>query len=250
MQNIYDDPRFFAGYAALRESGLGLNEVLEQPALASLLPPSLAGLSVLDLGCGAGGFARAACSAGARAVVGLDPSERMLAVARSRTPAALPIQWLQQPVEALRPGLAPGAAPFNLVVSSLALHYVPDYADALARIASVMAPGARLAFSVEHPMCTALAAQQWHAGPDGQPQHWPVDGYRDEGARDTHWFIDGVRKYHRCTDTYVNGLLDAGLRLVRLLEPAPAADAIERRPDLALHRRSPPFLLLAADKPG
>ncbi len=40
-QNVYDDPVFFAGYNVLRERKAGLNEVLEQPAMQSLLPDVL-----------------------------------------------------------------------------------------------------------------------------------------------------------------------------------------------------------------
>jgi hypothetical protein len=32
-QNIYDDPSFFEGYEKLCRTAIGLNEVLEQPAL-------------------------------------------------------------------------------------------------------------------------------------------------------------------------------------------------------------------------
>src|SRR5215468_10172806 len=71
-QNIYDDPLFFAGYERLRRTAIGLNEVLEQPALRSMLPASLEDMRILDLGCGFGDFARKARSEGARAVVGID----------------------------------------------------------------------------------------------------------------------------------------------------------------------------------
>ena len=56
-QNIYDNPAFFAGYTALRDKESNLNNLLEQPAMADLLP-NLAGKSVLDLGCGCGGSCR------------------------------------------------------------------------------------------------------------------------------------------------------------------------------------------------
>lgn len=59
-QNIYDDPDFFAGYKQLRTQGTGLNDVLELPALLSLLPTTLKDLRVLYLGCGSGDFARKA----------------------------------------------------------------------------------------------------------------------------------------------------------------------------------------------
>jgi ubiquinone/menaquinone biosynthesis C-methylase UbiE len=87
MQNIYDDPRFFAGYRDLRDSGRGINEAIEQPALRGLLP-ALTGLDVLDLGCGDGELARWCLEHGAQRVVGVDLSQRMLALARERTPDA------------------------------------------------------------------------------------------------------------------------------------------------------------------
>ncbi len=245
IQNVYDDPAFFAGYARLRDSGAGLNEVLEQPALMRLLPPSLQGLRVLDLGCGFGDFARAARCGGAREVLALDVSQRMLAAARERTEDAA-IVYRQCAIEEL-PDEGPA---FDLVVSSLALHYVADHRGALARIAARMVPGARLAFSVEHPLCTALPQQQWLRDAQGRPLHWPVDRYQDEGPRRTHWFVDGVVKHHRTVQSWVDAVLDAGLRLVRLLEPAPLPEALARDPALQLHVRRPPFLLLAAERPA
>lgn len=243
-QNVYDDPVFFAGYAALRETESGLNAVLEQPALARLLPASLAGLRILDLGCGFGDFARAARAQGAASVLAVDVSEKMLAEARRRTddPA---IRYEQAAIETL----AVEEGVFDLAVSSLALHYVADYAGAVRRIAAALVPGGRFVFSVEHPMCTALGGGQWHRDAEGAELHWPVDYYGEEGRRDTRWFVDGVVKYHRTVATYVNGLIDAGLALARLEEPEADPAAAQARPELALQRRRPPFLLLAADKP-
>lgn len=241
-QNVYDDPQFYAGYAELRRSGSGLNEVLEHPALDRLLPP-LQGSRILDLGCGFGDFARTARARGAASVVGIDVSARMLAEARARTddPA---ITFRHVAIEAL----TPEDTPFDLVVSSLALHYVADYRGALRRIAALLVEGGHLVFSVEHPICTALPEQQWCRSADGAPRHWPVDRYRDEGPRATSWFIDGVTKYHRTVETYVNDLLDAGFGLNRLEEPAPLDDALARNAALELHRRRPPFLLIAATR--
>lgn len=52
-QNIYDDPCFFAAYSRLPRSQQGLDAAPEWAALHAMLPP-LAGLRVLDLGCGFG----------------------------------------------------------------------------------------------------------------------------------------------------------------------------------------------------
>jgi hypothetical protein len=112
-------------------------------------------------------------------------------------------------------------------------------------------PGAgRLAFSVEHPIFTANGTSDWFTGADGTRLHWPVDRYRDEGERRTKWFVDGVVKYHRSVESYVNALLDAGLILARLEEPEAELAALAEHPEWRDERRRPPFLLLAADRPG
>lgn len=161
----------------MRAAKTGLNQVLEQPALHRLLPP-LNGLRVLDIGCGAGDFARHARSRGASHVLGIDVSERMLELARAGTsdPA---IEYRRTTIETL-PSFP---VPFDLAVSSLALHYVEDYAGALARIAQAIRPGGHLVFSVEHPMMTALPEQSWQRDADGKALYWPIDNYAEEGVR-------------------------------------------------------------------
>jgi len=243
-QNIYDDPDFFAGYSKLPRSERGLGIVYEWAAFQRLLPVSLADKRVLDLGCGLGYFAREARERGARQVVGVDLSERMLDEARRRTTDP-GIVYVRDSLE----GFSAEPAAFDLVVSSLALHYIADYAGLVRRIATWLAPGGRLAVSVEHPIFAADGTSDWYKGPDGAALHWPVDRYRDEGERRTRWFVDGVVKYHRTVETYVNALLDAGLRLVRLEEPEAEAALLAEKPEWQQERRRPPFLLLAADRP-
>lgn len=63
--------------------------------------------------------------------------------------------------------------------------------------------------------------------------------YGEEGDRRTTWFIEGVIKYHRTTNTIISSLLDAGLVLTAVLEPSPTAVAIHDRPDLALRAQRP-----------
>jgi len=244
-QNIYDDPDFFAGYARLPRSELGLDAQLEWPAFQRMLPTSLEGKRVLDLGCGLGYFARMARARGAREVVAVDISERMLEDARSRG-ADAGILYLRANLEEFEPE----AAAFDLVTSSLALHYLADYPLIVRRVAAALMPGGRFVFSVEHPIYTALAGGGWNTDSDGKALHWKLDHYRDEGERRTHWFVDGVVKHHRTIETYVNTLLAAGLRLLRLEEPEAEAALLAVRPQLREERRRPPFLLLAAERPG
>ncbi len=243
-QNIYDDPHFFAGYMELRKNESGLNAALEEPAVSRLLPP-LRGLDVLDLGCGFGKFAAHCLGEGAASVHGVDISENMLAEARRQVndPRA---RFSRMPLEEFVP--SPSSA--DLVTASLCLHYVRDLSPVVSSVVRALRPGGTFVFSVEHPVCTCNARQDWIRDDEGSPLHWPVDFYRMESLRATSWFVDGVLKYHRTVETYVNTVLDAGLCLRRLLEPEPAAELIAARPDLATQRRRPPFLVIAADKPA
>jgi SAM-dependent methyltransferase len=242
-QNIYDDPDFFAGYARLPRSEHGLPAVFEWPAFQRLLPRSLEDKRVLDLGCGVGYLARELRARGVRSVMAVDISERMLEEARRRN-ADPGIAYVRASLETF----TADPESFDLVVSSLALHYIEDYPALVRRVASWLVPGGRFAFSVEHPIYTAQGSSQWHTGPDGAWLHWPVDRYRDEGERRTHWFVDGVVKYHRTVETYVKALLDAGLRLVRLEEPEAEPAMLAEKPEWQHERRRPPFLLIAADR--
>jgi len=242
-QNIYDDTAFFEGYKALRDADTGLNGALEVPALRRLLP-ELAGSHVLDLGCGFGEFARFARAQEAASVTGVDISARMLeeAVSRTSDPA---VTYERCPIEQYRP--APDS--FNLVVSSLALHYVEDYAGVVERVFAALKPGGRFLFSVEHPLCTAYPAG-WVRDEEGRRRYWPVDHYGEEGKRDTRWFVDGVIKYHRTVETYVNTLIRSGFLLEHLGEPGSTAEALKDRPTLEAECRRPPFLLLKALRPA
>jgi len=134
-QNIYDRPDFFEGYSRLGRSIEGLDGAPEWPALRAMLP-DIDGLSIVDLGCGFGWFCRWARLHGAREVLGLDLSERMLARARAA--------GSDEAVTYRRADLDELSLPkarFDLAYSSLALHYVSDAARLFATIHQALAPG-------------------------------------------------------------------------------------------------------------
>lgn len=232
-QNVYDDPAFFEGYQAMRSASGGFNEALEQPAMRALLP-AVRGLDIVDLGCGDGGLSRELAAAGAAGVLGVDPSARMLELARDRTSEAQ-VRYEQ----AFAERLALPESCVDLVVSSLALHYVVDLPALLARIASWLRPGGTFLASMEHPIVTAAPGRAAASG-------WVVADYVDEGPRHTRWYIDDVVKYHRSTASIVTAVLGAGLTLTALAEPAPTLPAVQERPDLLVHRQRPALLVVRA----
>jgi SAM-dependent methyltransferase len=240
-QNIYDDPRFFAEYSEMDRFKSGWGRAMEHDGFVELLG-DVSGLRVLDLGCGAGQLASYLADAGAAEVVGIDASERMLDVARARR-AHPRVSYLRGAMEDA--DFPPGA--FDLVVSSLALHYVRDYAGLVGRIARWLAPGGPLVFSTEHPIYTARASTDgWVTGPEGTRAAWALDHYAEEGRREHRWFVAGVRRYHRTISTLLNGLIDAGLAIERVVESAPSDAWLRDRPQDADERRRPMFLLIRA----
>jgi len=237
-QNTYDDPEFFAGYSQLERFGPGWTKALEHPSFMALLP-DVAGRRVLDLGCGAGQLAYHLAERGAAEVIAVDISERMLGLARAERSHPR-LRYLRMAIEQA----AFGPRRFDLVVSSLAIHYVADYHGLVQRIACWLGPGGILVYSTEHPVyLTRACSEGWVRNAAGQPLHWPVDAYADEGLREEHWFKDGVQKYHRTLSTLLNGLIDAGLAIDRVVEPVPDEAQLERRPEW-IHERRRPFCLL------
>lgn len=238
-QNIYDNADFFERYSQLPRSLDGLDGAPEWPVLRAMLP-DLRGLKVLDLGCGFGWFCRWAREQGAAEVVGVDVSEKMLARARADTPNPA-IAYRRADMEHLQ--LPP--ASFDLIYSSLALHYIERLSDLLAQVHRALVPGGRFVFSAEHPVFTAPAEPGWSMTAGGR-KTWALDDYLEEGPRSTDWLAKGVIKQHRTIATYLNMLLGLGFILTRVEEWGPTPEQIAAKPIWADERRRPPFLLVSS----
>jgi len=241
-QNIYDDQAFFEGYAQLSRSVHGLDGAPEWPALKAMLP-DVQGAKVVDLGCGYGWFCRSVREQGAAHVLGLDVSEKMLNKARSMTTDSA-IEYRREDLEHLQlPPLT-----YDLVYSSLTLHYLKNLPELFNQVYQSLVPGGRFVFSAEHPIFTAPAQPGWLHGKNGE-KTWPVDGYQREGERITNWFAEGVIKQHRTLSTYINALISSGLVITHLDEWGPSAEQLAAIPALHEETERPMMFLLSAQKP-
>jgi len=233
---------FFTKYSQMARSIGGLNAAGEWHAFREMIP-DLFGKRVLDLGCGFGWHCRYASEQRARSVVGIDLSEKMLERARAATSDPV-IEYRRLAIE----DIDFAAEEFDVVMSSLALHYVERFDIICRKVHQYLTHGGNFVFSVEHPIFTALAAQDWYYGPQGEKLHWPVDGYQNEGLRLARFLDDDVVKYHRTLASYVNALIEVGFRITKVSEPMPPREMLAENPEIRNELRRPMFLLIAAIK--
>lgn len=216
----YDEPTFFDKYAQMPRSQVGLSAAGEWPQMKRLLG-DLAGLDVLDLGCGYGWHCRYAAEQGAKRVLGVDASRAMLARAEAMNDSPR-VRFVLAALEAF----VPEAASFDAAISNLALHYVADLDAVYRKVYDALRPGGRFVMNIEHPTFTAGVNQTFVLDEQGRALYWPVDGYFAEGARATDFLGKRVVKQHHTMTTIVSGLLRAGFTLEALEEVRPTDEAI------------------------
>ncbi len=208
------------------------NADYERPAVLSLLP-DVAGMRVLDAGCGPGVYADILVDRGAR-VVGLDRSPTMVALARRRLGGRA--AFLQADLSDPLP-LAAGP-PFDLVLSSLTLHYVEDWRTPFREFRRLLRPGGWLIVSVGHPLADYDRFRR-------EANYFEIEPVEEA------WTGFGVPVrvafYRRSLAAMINPLLAAGFRLDRILEPRPTAAFQAKHPeDYELLNRRPAFVCLRA----
>lgn len=241
-ENKYDDEKFFQEYSRFPRSVDGLSAAGEWPELKKLLP-DLKDKRVLDIGCGFGWHCIYAAEQGAISVLGTDISEKMLAVAKEKTPFPN-VEYKRLAMEDIN--FAPDT--FDVVISSLAFHYTSDFEDICKRVGYCLTTGGDVVFSVEHPIFTARGTQDWIYNSNGEGVHWPVDNYFDEGKRDAIFLGEHVTKYHRTLTTYLNTLLQTGFLITEIVEPKPADHLLDSVQGMRDELRRPMMLLVSVKK--
>jgi len=179
------------------------------------------GLDVLELGCGGAQFALQLAARGAR-VTGLDNSEAQLAHARElQARAGLTFPLVHAPAEALP---FPDET-FDLVFNDFGATTFADPLPMVPEMARVLRRGGRFAFCHSSPLdwlCYDPAADSW-----GTKLLRPLFGlHREEDG-------DGTVVFNLSHGEWICLFTSCGLRIERLLEWAPAVDAVSTYRDEA-----------------
>lgn len=240
MREAWQDAEAVAEYVHSVRARAPVMQFIERPALWALVG-QVDGLDMVDLGCGPGDFARQCVGRGAASVVAVDSSAAMLRHAVS----AVGVRY----VEARMESLALPTSSADLVVSSMALHFLEDAGGVVRRAYDWLRPGGRLVFTVEHPLVTASTRAQWVQQGKASPA-WPVDSYLTEGPRTEARGDLAVARWHRPVARWVMWVLDAGFRLDALTEPAgsPEGWSAARGP-LEENAKRPRILGVRAERP-
>lgn len=213
----------------------------------------VAGLRVLDLGCGQGFFTRELARRGAR-VVGVDLSDRLLALAREHEERS-PLGIEYHRMSAAEVDRRWPAGSFDLATACMSLHDMADPGAALRAAFAVLRPGGRMVFSAPHPFSDA-PFREWERDEAGGKLALKVDRYFDTGPAVCHWNMPRLAyhwntPYWRRTLEETSALIaGAGFLVRRMYEPRPTPEQVERMPQLDDCSRLPYFLVFDTLKPG
>lgn len=192
---------FAQAYSSANEDNL-LNAWYERPAMLNLAG-EVDALRVLDAGCGSGPLASALGDRGA-IVSGFDLSPVMVDLARERLGHDADLR-----VADLGEQLPYADDAFDIVVCSLTMHYLKDWAGPLAELRRVLRPGGRLVLSVPHPVVYLFNYQE--------RDYFALTQYSEEfefagqSATLTYWH----RPLHAMTDAFT----EEGFRIAAVSEP-------------------------------
>jgi ubiquinone/menaquinone biosynthesis C-methylase UbiE len=203
---VADYDGFAAAYSASNENNL-FNAFYARPEMIRLAG-DVAGLEILDAGCGSGPLMKAL--RGKDAVVsGFDLSPAMVELARQRLGEDADVR-----VADLGAPLPYPDDTFDLVVASLSLHYVKDWNSALAELRRVLKPGGRLIVSIIHPTVYAIVYPE--------ADYFALTQYAEDYdfGEGTVW----MTYWHRPLQDVINTFITAGFGIKTVTEPPPAAN--------------------------
>ena len=199
-----------AGYTEWAPRYDGPNPAIEreEPIVRSLLsdiPPGVA----LDAACGTGRHAAILAALGHK-VTGVDTTEAMLAIARSKVPEAdFRIGQLD--------ALPVGDASMDVLTCALALTHVERLAPVIAEFVRVLRPGGHAVLSDMHPMMAMTSGVAAFPTPDGKLGVPYV-----------------VNRVHQVSE-YIDAFLSAGLHIRACLEPSVTEEMLPRFPTFAAY---------------
>lgn len=209
------------------------NAFYERPGTLSLLP-EIKDKKVLDAGCAAGYYTDNLLKRGGY-VTALDFSPSMLKMTKLRVgdKAKLVLADLNKPL------IMFNDKSFDVILSSLALHYIEDWTAPLSEFNRILKNGGELIFSVHHPFMDFTVFNK--------------ENYFKRSLIEDLWETDKgtvkVEFYRRSLNEITESLYKAGFLIERLIEPMPTEEFKKRDEKTYIKlTKKPQFLFIKALK--
>lgn len=244
MHSQYDNEVFFENYKKLRANPLSYNEIVEFPEIKRQLP-DVQDKKVLDVGCGFGHLLKYIKTLQPKSVSGIDLSRKMIEECKKDTGLSDALFYQGDILE------TEFKETFDLIVSSLALHYVEDFNQLAKKLNHLLEEGGTLLFTMEHPIQTASMSENI-VGKDEEGLYMRLDHYFNESKRTIYWngADYNVSKFHHKLDTIINSLIQNGFTIEYLKDLGDSPEVRKNFNEKKVHKLQtfPPFLLVKAKK--
>lgn len=221
----------------------------EKPAMYALLP-ILTGKTVLSLGCGSGEDSHRLKLLGAKRSVGIDISAGMITIAKKSHPDC---EFARMRMESLDFK----EKTFDLVYSSLAIHYLKDWSGTFQEAYRVLKPGGTFLFSCGHPIASAAEAANSAANlkvsqrSKTKTMAIAVDYLKTKKLTNALANAPEVVTWHKPISEIVHEARRAGFLIENLVEPRPLPAMRRIAPtDYEILRHIPQFVIFSLLKPG
>ena len=197
------------------------NNIYERPNTIARLP-ELTGKNVLDLGCSTGFYTEYALKHGA-SVTAIDASQAMidrLLKKMDSSKVKLYCADIGQPMPFLE------SDSFDVVISSLVMDYIKDWAALLAELYRVIKKGGRLVIATGHPFASYLYLTRLHKMDSYFEFRMIEDMWAARGSRpiETHYYI---RPLHEVLRPIIN----SKFKIISIDEPLPDDNCKEIDPE-------------------
>ena len=235
MIEKYDTEDTIGNYEHMAEKyGTGvdteaIHRYYERPATCSLLPPSLLGKNVLDLGCGSGWYSEYLLKQGAN-VTALDASKTMveLTQARLNNQGRFIIADIEKNLNFFADG------EFDLILAPLVIHYAKDWKSLFSELSRILKQDSLFVFSVHHPC--------------GGYESFKLDNYYDLTLVTDVWenWQVPVKFYHHTLQDLSDNLVGSGFVIERLYEPKPSLEMQLHDPKIYDKIKDKPWFLFGS----
>lgn len=224
---------------------------IEKPAMYSKLP-SLKERTVLCLGCGSGEETEHLQSLGAKKVVGVDISEKLIEIAKADYPNSdfyvMDIEKLDFPKES-----------FDFVFSSLTMHYLKEWTRTLQEIYKILIENGVFLFSITNPFFSAMEKI------DNEKLKSRLVGYKDYKNTNKYQVFGNyldlykrkvyvapsltVANYHRPLSVIIKEIRSAGFELLDIMEPKAQIESKTQNPKFwEIHQKITEFMIFELRK--